>query len=233
MSNKYSILIIEDEKNINNFIAKFLPSHGYKILTAFTGKEGLEQITSCCPDLVLLDLGLPDMDGIEIIKQMRIWSATPIIVLSARTSEKEKVLALDAGADDYITKPFGFSELLARIRTSLRHSNRPASSMMPADQPFCSHGLKIDFDKRQTTIDGKEIHLTPIEYKIVSHLAKNAGKVITYTSIMEHVWGPYTDADNKILRVNMANIRRKMEKNPAEPNYIFTELGVGYRMIDD
>lgn len=233
MTNCYTILTIEDEKNISRFITKLLPVYGYKVLTASTGKEGLELITSICPDVILLDLGLPDMDGMEIIQKVREWSSNPIIVLSARTSEKEKVLALDAGADDYITKPFGSNELLARIRTSLRHSNRLQTGNTLIDRPYHSGDLTIDFDKRTITLQDSLIHLTPIEYKIVTYLAKNSGKVITYSTIMENVWGPYTDEDNKILRVNMANIRRKLEKNPAEPAYIFTEIGVGYRMRED
>ena len=183
MTNCYTILTIEDEKNISRFITKLLPVYGYKVLTASTGKEGLELITSICPDVILLDLGLPDMDGMEIIQKVREWSSNPIIVLSARTSEKEKVLALDAGADDYITKPFGSNELLARIRTSLRHSNRLQTGNTLIDRPYHSGDLTIDFDKRTITLQDSLIHLTPIEYKIVTYLAKNSGKVITYSTI--------------------------------------------------
>ena len=185
------------------------------------------------PDIILLDLGLPDIDGVDIIKKVREWSSCPIIVISARTSEREKVLALDLGADDYITKPFGTSELLARIRTSLRHSNKMNTDSPMFIKPYHAKDLTIDFSKRLILLHEQEIHLTPIEYKIVACLAKNSGKVVTYSSIMSDVWGPYTDTDNKILRVNMANIRRKLETNPAEPTYIFTELGVGYRMKED
>lgn len=190
-------------------------------------------MTSALPDLVLLDLGLPDMDGIDIIKQTREWSSLPIIVISARVQEREKVAALDAGADDYITKPFGTDELLARIRTAIRHSNKIVDDKVNSTRPYSARGLVVDFGKRLVTVEGKEIHLTRVEYKIVSMLAQNSGKVITYSSLIEQVWGPYADDNNRILRVNMANIRRKIEKNPGEPEYIFTELGVGYRMVED
>lgn len=232
MNQKLSILVIEDEKSICDFIGKTLTMQDYKVTTASTGKDGLAVLTSALPDLVLLDLGLPDMDGIDIIKQTREWSSIPIIVVSARVQEKEKVAALDAGADDYITKPLGTEELLARIRTALRHSNRMAGDSA-GNRPYSAKGLVIDFDKRIVSVDGNEVHLTRVEYKIVSMLAKHSGKVITYTSLIDQVWGPYADDNNRILRVNMANIRRKLEKNPGEPEYIFTELGIGYRMIED
>lgn len=230
---KFNILVIEDEKNICDFITKTLTSHGYHVVPVNTGGAALSLVTSLCPDVILLDLGLPDMDGMEIIRQVRTWSDTPIIVVSARTQEADKVLALDAGADDYLSKPFGTSELLARIRTSLRHSNKLQSGMGFSQKPYQAKGLKIDFYKRTISIDGEYIHLTPVEYKIVAFLAQNSGKVMTYSAVMNNVWGPYAESDNKILRVNMANIRRKLEKNPAEPVYIFTEVGVGYRMTDD
>ncbi len=233
MIQKLSVLVIEDEKSICDFIGKTLTSHDYKVTTASTGKDGLAILTSSLPDVVLLDLGLPDMDGIDIIKQTREWSSLPIIVISARVQEKEKVAALDAGADDYITKPFGTEELMARIRTAIRHSNRIAVDSMNSNRPYSAKGLVIDFDKRIVTVDGNEVHLTRVEYKIVSMLARHSGKVITYTSLIDQVWGPYADDNNRILRVNMANIRRKIEKNPGEPVYIFTELGIGYRMIED
>ena len=231
--NKFTVLVIEDEKNISDFISKTLTAHDYRVSCAATGKEALSLTTSLCPDIILLDLGLPDLDGMEIIKQVRVWSGCPIIVVSARTQEEDKVRALDAGADDYLTKPFGTSELLARIRTSLRHSNKMNNSGGLPQHPYRAKGLEIDFFKRIITIEGEPIHLTPIEYKIVAFLAQNSGKVMTYSAVMNNVWGPYAESDNKILRVNMANIRRKLEKNPAQPIYIFTEVGVGYRMADD
>lgn len=233
MVQKLSVLVIEDEKSICDFIAKTLNASDYKAVTAGSGKEGLAILTSALPDLVLLDLGLPDMDGIDIIKQTREWSSLPIIVISARVQEREKVAALDAGADDYITKPFGTDELLARIRTAIRHSNKIVDDKVNSTRPYSVRGLVVDFGKRLVTVERKEIHLTRVEYKIVSMLAQNSGKVITYSSLIEQVWGPYADDNNRILRVNMANIRRKIEKNPGEPEYIFTELGIGYRMIED
>lgn len=233
MYQKISVLIIEDEKSICDFIGKTLDSHEYKVTAANNGKDGLALITSSLPDLVLLDLGLPDMDGMDIIRKTREWSSLPIIVISARTQEKEKVQALDAGADDYITKPFGTFELLARIRTAIRHNNKFSDDSQNANRPYAADGLTIDFERRLVTLHGKEIHLTRVEYKIVSLLAKNSGKVMTYDTLIDQVWGPYADDNNRILRVNMANIRRKIEENPGEPKYIFTELGVGYRMLED
>ena len=233
MYQKISVVIIEDEKSICDFIGKTLDSHEYKVTAANNGKDGLALITSSLPDLVLLDLGLPDMDGMDIIRKTREWSSLPIIVISARTQEKEKVQALDAGADDYITKPFGTFELLARIRTAIRHNNKLSDDSQNANRPYAADGLTIDFERRLVTLHGKEIHLTRVEYKIVSLLAKNSGKVMTYDTLIDQVWGPYADDNNRILRVNMANIRRKIEENPGEPKYIFTELGVGYRMLED
>ncbi len=230
---KFSVLIIEDEKNIQAFMGKVLKRHDYRVLCADNGKDGLELIRSQCPDIILLDLGLPDVSGNDIISEVRTWTSTPIIVISARTAEREKVTALDQGADDYITKPFGTSELLARIRASLRHSNRMNTENPLYIRPYRHSGMTLDFAKRLLTVEDREIHLTPIEYKIVSFLAQNSGKVMTYATILSNVWGPYADDDNKILRVNMANIRRKIESDPAQPKYIFTEVGVGYRMAED
>lgn len=233
MQQKISILIIEDERNIQTLISLALNSQNYKLITAINGKEGLSLITSQCPDLILLDLGLPDMDGETIIQKVRTWSSVPIIVISARTNEAEKVLALDSGADDYITKPFGTSELLARIRTAIRHSNRLNTNSLLYQRPFMAKGLTIDFDKHLVKLNGQDVHLTQIEFKIITLLAQNSGRVITYDSIISTIWGPYADDNNRILRVNMANIRRKIEQNPGEPTYIFTEIGIGYRMIEE
>ena len=233
MTHKLSILLVEDEKNICDFISTSLSAQDYRISTAHTGKEALPIITSQCPDLILLDLGLPDMDGMEIIRQVRTWSSVPIIVLSARTQEQEKVRALDLGADDYLTKPIGTSELLARIRTALRHSNRLNTDSPLYKRPFHARGLTIEFEKHLVSVDGKDVHLTQIEFKIISLLAQNSGRVMTYDTIISNIWGPYADDDNSILRVNMAHIRRKLEQNPAEPQYVFTEIGIGYRMIED
>ena len=180
--------------------------------------------------MILLDLGLPDMDGLKLIEQVRSWSITPIIVISARTLEKSKIAALDLGADDYLTKPFGTGELLSRIRTALRHSQR---NQHIGSSKYQVGDLLVDFERRLVKVKDQEIHLTQIEYKLVCLLAQNAGRVMTYESIITKIWGPYADNDNQILRVNMAHIRRKLEENPAEPQYIFTEIGVGYRMREE
>ena len=229
----YTILIIEDEKNISDFMSKALKSNGYRVITAVSGNSGLSLVSSQCPDIILLDLGLPDLDGNNVITSVRQWTSSPIIVISARTGEKDKVTALDLGADDYITKPFGTLELLARIRASLRHSNRMDSNSALYIRPYQCQGLLLDFDKRMLTLNGEEIHLTQIEYKMVAFLARNSGKVMTYSAIMSSVWGPFTGDNNRILRVNMANIRRKIEQNPSQPQFLSTEVGVGYRMRED
>lgn len=229
MNHKTTVLLIEDEKNICQFVTASLESSNYRVITAMTGTTGLSLAASQCPDIILLDLGLPDMDGMDIIEKIRSWSAIPIIVISARIKEEEKVKALDLGADDYITKPFGSSELMARIRTSLRHTASLSGNISPT---FKAKGMVIYYEKHKITVDGEEVHLTQIEFKLLSLLSRNSGKVLTYSYIMEHIWGPYVDSNNQILRVNMANIRRKIEKNPAQPQYIFTEIGVGYRMIE-
>lgn len=229
---KSTILLIEDEENIRSFIATTLKNQNYKIITASSGTEGLHLCASLCPDLVLLDLGLPDMDGMTVIKKLREWNSTPIIVISARSHEQEKAKALDGGADDYITKPFGTVELLARIRTSLRHSSQ-LSAGIHSNAPVYRHGdLTVDFEKHLVTLSGAMVHLTQIEFKLLGLLARNSGKVLTYSYIMEKIWGPYVDNNNQILRVNMANIRRKLEKNPAAPEHVFTEIGIGYRMAE-
>lgn len=229
---KHEILLIEDEKNICNFIATTLRTQDYKVSFASDAANGLSLAASGCPDLILLDLGLPDMDGIDVIRSLREWSNIPIIVISARTQEKEKVEALDAGTDDYITKPFGTSELMARIRTALRRSSM-SSAPVSGQNRYVARNLIIDYEKHIVTVDGAIVHFTQIEYKILTFLARNSGKVITYDTLITHVWGPYADSNNRILRVNMANIRRKLELNPADPQYIFTEIGIGYRMIDN
>ena len=230
---KSSILLIEDEENIRSFIATTLKNQNYKIITASSGTEGLHLSASLCPDLVLLDLGLPDMDGMTVIKKLREWNSTPIIVISARSHEQEKAKALDGGADDYITKPFGTVDLLARIRTALRHSSQ-LNAGIHSNAPVYRHGdLTVDFEKHLVTLSGAMVHLTQIEFKLLGLLARNSGKVLTYSYIMEKIWGPYGGSgSNQILRVNMANIRRKIEKNPAAPEHVFTEIGIGYRMAE-
>ena len=198
------ILVIEDERNILNFITSVLESQDYQVIPAANAVEGLSQAASSSPDLILLDLGLPDLDGTEVIQKIRTWSAVPILVISARTQEQDKVLALDLGADDYITKPFGNSELLARIRTALRHTMQHQTGSDPLLHPYHHGGLTIDFEKRLVTRDETDIHLTQNEYKIVALLGKYAGKVLTYDFIIRELWGPKAKTDNQILRVNMA-----------------------------
>lgn len=226
------ILVIEDDKRICNFFKTVLEANHYDVILAQTGTEAYSMVTSQCPDVVILDLGLPDMDGTNILKNVREWSSMPIIVVSARTHEKDKVEALDLGADDYITKPFGTSELLARIRTAIRHTRTGLNQNGIPTGTFVSGGLTINYDKHRVFVDGADTGLTQNEYKIVSLLGKYAGKVLTYDYIIKEIWGPNMKNDNRILRVNMANIRRKIEKNPAQPQYIFTEVGVGYRIVE-
>lgn len=234
MSNKYNILIVEDENNIASFISTILTANNYDVLRANNGSEAMMMVTSYCPDVVILDLGLPDMDGLRVIKSIREWSQIPIIVVSARSHERDKVTALDYGADDYVTKPFGTSELLARVRTALRHLR---SDSQGSDSPlqmgaFKAQELTVDYDKRHVFVNDIDVHLTQTEYNIVALLSQYAGRVLTYDYIIKRIWGPSSDGSNQILRVNMANIRRKLEINPAEPKYIYTEMGVGYRMIE-
>ncbi len=232
MNNKTSVLIVEDEKAIRNFMSASLTAEGYRVIEAENGEEAVSLAGSYNPELVLLDLGLPDADGLDILKKIREHSSVPIIIVSARSREKEKVMALDMGADDYITKPFGTSELLARIRTALRHGNRMMTKDIGYTGIFKTGGLSIDFEKRIVAVDGKMVHLTIIEYKILVLLSRYVGKVLTYEFILNEVWGNVEMKNNQVLRVNMANIRRKIEKNPAEPRYIMTDVGVGYRMMD-
>lgn len=233
MSNKYLVVIVEDEYNISSFVSAVLQANGFDTMVARNGAEAIILITSHCPDLVLLDLGLPDMDGQGIIENVRGWSNVPIIVVSARTRERDKVMALESGADDYITKPFGTSELLARIRTALRHVQlREGEQAQRQTGVFHTGDLEVDYDKRRVYVNGEDAHLTQNEYKIVALLSKYSGRVLTYDSIIKHIWGPNAKQGNQILRVNMANIRRKIEPSTAEPRNIMTEMGVGYRMAE-
>ena len=232
MNNNPCILIVEDENNISNFITTILTANQYNVLKAKNGQQAMTMITSYCPDLILLDLGLPDMDGLKIIRSVREWSTIPSVVVSARDHERDKVEALDLGADDYVTKPFGTSELLARIRTALRHTRSNTEENISQGGTFSAGELLIDFDRRRIFVGENEVHLTQNEFKIVALLSHYAGRVLTYDYLLKSIWGPHAKYDNQILRVNMANIRRKIEKNPAEPVYIFTEVGVGYRMAE-
>ena len=226
--NDKTILIIEDDKSIQNFLRLSLKANDYKTIESSTGLSGISLFMSHNPDLILLDLGLPDIDGTEVLEQIRQTSNIPIVIVSARGLEKEKVLALDMGADDYITKPFGAEELLARIRVALRKS-KPITTK----QEFILDTLHIDMDKRKVRISGEEIHLTPLEYKMLLLFSENAGKVLTHKFIQKEVWGFPTNDDYQTLRVFMANIRKKLEKDTTCPRFITTEVGVGYRFADE
>lgn len=229
---RQKVLIIEDDKDFCDYLTAILLTNEYEPLIAHTGEEGMSMILSHCPEVVLLDLGLPDMDGLEILTSVREWSTRPIIVVSGRTDEKEKVAALDKGADDYITKPCGAEELLARIRLALRHTRTASRDIEFANKGMLVLGrLKIDCNRRRVFIDNEDVNLTQSEYRMVELLGRYSGKVLTYEAIIKELWGPKAGADNQILRVNMTNIRRKIEEDPANPKYIITENGVGYRMI--
>ena len=232
MKIKDKVLVVEDDKNIRSFLQAILEANNYEVILTQTGAEAYSLITSQCPDVILLDLGLPDMDGMKILETVRGWSAMPIIVVSARDRERDKVEALDKGADDYITKPFGTAELVARIRAAIRHSRGVGMTRVTQKITFDEGRLVIDFDKHRVYIDDEDAGLTQNEFKLVSLLGKYSGKVLTYDFMMKEIWGPNMQNDNRILRVNMANIRRKIENNPAQPKFIFTEIGVGYRIIE-
>ena len=232
MNNKFKILVIEDESNIRSFVKTILDTNGYQVLTAGNMSQGLLVYASHHPDLVLLDLGLPDEDGLLFIQKIRASDSTPILVLSARTQEKDKVLALDTGANDYITKPFGTAELLARVRAALR--NRHFEGAQGGDSGrYQVHDLLIDYARRMVRVQDREIRLTQTEYNIVELLSRHAGRVLTYAFIIQAVWGSSDAGSIKKLQVNMANIRKKLGAKPGEKNYIINELGVGYRMQDE
>ncbi|WP_250672955.1 response regulator (plasmid) [Paraclostridium ghonii] len=233
MELKPLILIVEDDKSICKFIKVSLETQGYKCKDTQYGNTAISMALSMGPDIIILDLGLPDMDGIEIIKKLKGISNTKIIVVSARGHEREKVEALDAGADDYLTKPFGVSELLARIRVCLRNIVKESNFKLEEGSIFQVRDFKIDYEKRKVYINNEEIHLTPIEYKLVVLMSKYAGKVLTHKFIINEIWGSYMENETQSLRVFMASIRRKIEKDPTQPEYIITEMGVGYRMIDE
>lgn len=230
-NNKYKILIVEDDRGIANFVQTVLETNGYQVLSADRCGQGILVFASHMPDLVILDLGLPDMDGEELIRQIRGISAVPIIVLSARTEESDKVSALDLGANDYITKPFGTAELLARVRASLRMARHqaPASSH---NGRFVLDDMTIDYDRREVRVSGDDVHLTQTEYNILAYLSQHVGKVMTYSAIIGAVWGVMDSGSVKKLQVNMANIRKKLGCTPGENKYFINELGVGYRMLD-
>lgn len=230
-NNKYKILMVEDDRGIANFVQTVLEANGYQVLMADRCGQGILMFASHVPDLVILDLGLPDMDGGEFIRQIRSVSAVPIIVLSARTEERDKVSALDMGANDYITKPFGTAELLARVRASLRIARHHVQAAVHNER-FAFEDMVIDYDRRSISIAGKEIHLTQTEYNILAFLSQHVGKVMTYSAIIGAVWGVMDSGSIKKLQVNMANIRKKLGCKPGENKYFINELGVGYRMLD-
>jgi len=221
-------VVIEDDPQIRRFLRTVLPSEGFEVFEAETGTRGLVEAATRKPDVVILDLGLPDLDGVEVIRRVREWSQVPIVILSARTREQEKIAALDAGADDYLTKPFGVGELTARLRVALRHGAARASGA--AEPAFAFGELKVDLAGRRVTLAGREVKLTPIEYRLLALLVKHAGMVVTHRQLLRDVWGPAYVEHTHTLRVHMASLRRKVEADPAQPRYLLTEIGVGYRL---
>jgi len=224
------VLLIEDESQMRRFLRVCLVNHGFRLVESETGEDGLLQAATRNPDVVLLDLGLPDLDGLEVTRRLREWSPIPVIVLSARGQEKDKVAALDAGADDYLTKPFGVDELLARIRVALRHRERAGEHPEPV---FQTGDLRLDQHRRQVFVGDREVHLTPFEYKLLSTLVRYAGRVLTHRQLLIEVWGVAYATQTQYLRVFMGQLRHKLEANPAQPRYLLTEPGVGYRLKAD
>jgi two-component system KDP operon response regulator KdpE len=225
----HHVLVIEDEQPIRRFLRAALANEGYRVSEAATGTEGLRLATSQPPDLIILDLGLPDLDGQDVLRQLRDWYSAPVIVLSARDQEVQKIQALDHGADDYVTKPFGIGELLARMRTAMRHAHRTGLE----ETSITIGDLRIDFAARLIYRRGEVVHLTPLEYKLLATMARHAGKVLTHRFLLREVWGPQDSQENHYLRVFVASLRRKLEDNPARPHYLLTEQGVGYRLAID
>lgn len=227
MNNSATLIVIEDEAQIRRFLRTTLASEGYHVIEAETGKQGLTETATRKPDLIVLDLGLPDMDGVEVVKELRAWSSVPIVILSARSQESDKIAALDAGADDYLVKPFGVGELLARLRVALRHVSPAAHG---EEGVFAVGDLEVDMVHRKITVGGAEAHLTPIEYRLLTVLIKHAGKVLTHRLLLKEVWGPNYVERAHYLRIYMGNLRHKLEKDPARPRFLLTEVGVGYRL---
>jgi two-component system KDP operon response regulator KdpE len=222
------VLVVEDERTMVRLLKAALTSHGYRVVEASSGEEALRQAATRAPDVVVLDLGLPDLDGLEVTRRLREWSAVPIVVVSARGQEGDKIKALDAGADDYVTKPFSVGELLARMRVALRHAARAAQDA--SETTFSVGGLRIDRLRRQVFVDDVEVRLTPIEYRLLSALAQYAGRVLTHEHLLRQVWGPGYTQQHHYLRVYMAQLRHKLERDPSRPRYLLTEPGVGYRL---
>lgn len=229
--NKLQILVVEDDAPVRNLITTTLKAHDYKHIIAENGEEAIRQASTCNPDIVLLDLGLPDMDGVEVIKKIRTWSNMPIIVISARSEDSDKIEALDNGADDYLTKPFSVEELLARLRVTSRRLAMMQANAGANESVFTNGKLRIDYAAGCAFIDEEELHLTPIEYKLLCLMSKNVGKVLTHTFITQKVWGSSWENDVASLRVFMATLRKKLEAAPDSPQYIQTHIGVGYRMM--
>jgi two-component system KDP operon response regulator KdpE len=224
------LLVIEDDRPIRRFLRASLADEGYRLAEADTGQQGLSMAATQPPDLVILDLGLPDMDGLQIIEQLRCWSQVPIIILSACDQERDKVTALDLGADDYLSKPFGVPELLARIRVALRHQSRISGQPTSEASRFSVGDLTVDLEARRVFVRGQEVHLTPLEYRLLTTFVQHAGKVLTHRFLLKEVWGPGHTAETHYLRVFTATLRRKLEADPARPRYLLTEQGVGYRL---
>lgn len=233
MEIKPLILVVEDDNPISKFIKVSLEAQNYKCIETNLGSNAISLVYSANPDIIILDLGLPDMDGIDIIKQIRENTKAKIIVVSARGRERDKVEALDMGADDYLTKPFSISELLARVRVGLRNMAPVNNNTMEEQSVFKLRDLEIDYEKRKVFVRGENIHLTPIEYKIIVLMSKYSGRVLTHKFIIKEIWGSYLENETQSLRVFMASIRRKIEKDPAQPEYIITEMGIGYRLVDE
>ena len=229
--NKTLILVVEDDRPIRNLIVTTLKTHDYKYLAAENGASAILEASSHNPDIVLLDLGLPDMEGVEVIKKIRTWSNMPIIVISARSEDSDKIEALDAGADDYLTKPFSVEELLARLRVTQRRLSQMQAENGVQSAVFENGALRIEYAAGCAYLDGEELHLTPIEYKLLCLLAKNVGKVLTHNYITREIWGSSWENDVASLRVFMATLRKKIEKSPTAPQYIQTHVGIGYRML--
>ena len=227
MNNSATIIVIEDEAQIRRFLRTSLTSEGYQLFDAETGKQGMIEAATRKPDLIILDLGLPDMDGVDVVKELRTWSSVPIVILSARSQESDKIAALDAGADDYLVKPFGIGELLARIRVALRHMPMASNG---EEGIFTVAELIVDMMHRKITVGGVEVHLTPIEYRVLTVLVKHAGKVLTHQFLLKEVWGPNYVERAHYLRIYMGTLRHKLEKDPTRPRFLLTEVGVGYRL---
>ncbi len=230
MVSKARVLIVEDEPEISRFLETALTDGGYRVETVSTGKDALKLCAAAPPDLVILDLGLPDMDGKDVIRRTREWSRVPVIILSARDQEAEKVAALELGADDYLTKPFGTQELMARIKVALRHANRREQL---AELVYAFHDLRVDLARRKAQLKGEEIHLTPTEYDLLALLARKAGQVVTHAEILREVWGKNSDEHDHYLRIYVQRLRQKLGDDPLHPSYIFTEPGIGYRLNEE